>query len=207
MEKSKPPGKSGPRKFRPRRAAAAAAIAVIVIASLFYLRAWYGESEFGGPFTLTASDGQAVTERSYAGKWKLIYFGYTSCPDACPLSMNSVTDAMAKLGPLAERLQPLFITVDPERDTPAALKAFISSFDSRIVALTGTTEEIQAVERRFQVYAKKIPADDDPNSYFMNHSSYFYLLDPSGRYVAMLPVPSDGNALAQSLTPSLTTSP
>jgi len=157
----------------------------------------------GGPFTLTSSDGRRVSDKDFRGKWQLIYFGYTFCPDVCPLTLSNVSDALAALGTQADRLQPIFITVDPERDTPSVLAAFAGGFDPRIVALTGTPPEIAAVERSFRVYAAKLPNAKDPGGYLMNHTSLFYLMDPEGRPAALLPASDEGPKLAAALAPYL----
>jgi cytochrome oxidase Cu insertion factor (SCO1/SenC/PrrC family) len=157
----------------------------------------------GGPFTLTASDGRRISDSDFRGKWELIYFGYTYCPDVCPLTLSNLSDAMAALGPKAALVQPIFITVDPERDTPQVLAAFAGGFDPRIVALTGTPEEIAAVERTFDVYAAKAPNDKEPSAYLMNHTSLLYLIDPEGHPTAILPASDEGPKLAAALAPYL----
>jgi protein SCO1/2 len=161
----------------------------------------------GGKFSLIASDGRTVTERTYRGKWQLFYFGYSFCPDACPLSLNSITEALSVLGPLADRLQPIFVTIDPERDTPVVLAQFVANFSPKIVALTGSAPDIGAAEKAFGVYAAREKAEDGSKNYFMDHSSFFYLMDPGGRYVATMPVPADGTVLAQRLKPYLAANP
>jgi protein SCO1/2 len=166
-----------------------------------------GTAKPGGKFNLIASDGRTVTDRTYRGKWELIYFGYSFCPDACPLSLNSITEALSVLGPEADRLQPIFITIDPERDTPAILAQFVANFSPSIVALTGSAADIGAAEKAFGVYAARVNAEDGSKNYFMDHSSFFYLMDPGGRYVATLPVPADGTVLALRLKPYLAENP
>lgn len=136
----------------------------------------------GGPFTLTATDGRTVTDETYRGKWLLIYFGYISCPDACPTALNNMGVALDRLGPEADGLQPLFITVDPRRDIPAVLSEYMKSFDPRIVALTGTEDQIAAVAAAYHVYYAA-PRNAEGNDYFVGHSSYIYLMDPRGRLV------------------------
>ena len=106
----------------------------------------------GGPFTLTAPDGATVTDQTYRGKWLLVYFGYTSCPDSCPTALFEIATALKKLGPDAARLQPIFITIDPQRDTPEVMGEYTQSFDPRIVGLTGTAQEIDAVSKAYGAY-------------------------------------------------------
>lgn len=138
----------------------------------------------GGPFSLIASDGRTVTDETYRGKWMLIYFGYTSCPDACPTALNNMGVALDRLGSEAAKLQPIFITVDPKRDTREALAEYLKSFDPRIVALTGTEEQLAGLIKRYHLYVSRQPASD--GHYLVDHSSYFYLMDPDGKFVNIL---------------------
>lgn len=135
----------------------------------------------GGPFELIDQDGRTVTNASYHGKWLLIYFGYTHCPDACPTALNDMAQALEGLGGLRAKVQPLFITVDPERDTPSVLKDYTAAFQADIVGLTGSPAQIAGAAQRFRVYYKR---DDgaDPD-YTMSHSSVIYLMDPDGHFV------------------------
>ena len=132
-------------------------------------------------FELVDQTGRAVHDEDFPGKWQLVFFGFTSCPDVCPTTLGTVTAALKKLGPAAQKLQPLLITVDPERDTPSVLKDYLTPFDPRILGLTGTPEQIQAASRSFRVYASKQPLEG--NNYTMDHSSFIYLMDPKGEYV------------------------
>jgi len=138
----------------------------------------------GGPFALTAADRSVVSDQSYRGRWLLVYFGYTRCPSICPTTLAAVAQVLKKLGPLAAKLQPVFISIDPERDTPEAVGAFTRAFDPRILGLTGTPSEIAAVAKEYRVFYKKLPGPD-PDTYLMEHSSYLYLLDPAGHYVTL----------------------
>jgi protein SCO1/2 len=132
----------------------------------------------GGPFSLEGSDGRTVTDQTYRDKWQLIYFGYTLCPDACPTALNDIASAMQTLGPLAAKVQPIFITIDPDRDTPKVMGSFVKAFDNRIVGLTGTPEQIAAAARAFRVYYAKAPDKDAPDGYLMDHSSVIYVMRP-----------------------------
>jgi protein SCO1 len=151
----------------------------------------------GGPFTLTASDGRAVTDQTYRGKWLLIYFGYTSCPDACPTALNNMGVALDRLGLEAAALQPIFITVDPKRDTQDALAAYLKSFDPHIVALTGTQDQIAAVVKEYRVYVSAQP--ESGGNYTVDHSSFFYLIDPDGKFVNVLHGDLSGDDMAAGL--------
>jgi protein SCO1 len=151
----------------------------------------------GGPFTLTANDGSTVTDQTYRGKWLLIYFGYTYCPDACPTSLNEISQAMAKLGAKADQIQPLFITIDPERDTPETMANYVRAFDPRIIGLTGTPAQIAQVAKEFQVYYERHKTDD--GSYLMDHTSLVYVMNPRGQFVRLFPGDMSGDRMAQYL--------
>jgi len=132
----------------------------------------------GGPFSLEGSDGRTVTDQTYRDKWQLIYFGYTLCPDACPTALNDIASAMETLGPLAQKVQPIFITIDPQRDTRDVMASYVKAFDNRLVGLTGTPEQIAAAARAFRVYYAKAPDKDAPDGYLMDHSSVIYVMRP-----------------------------
>ena len=135
----------------------------------------------GGPFALQDGGGKTVSDKDFRGKWMLVYFGYTHCPDACPTALNDIANAMDLLGPGKRDVAPVFITVDPERDTPAVMKDYVSSFDTPITALSGTPAQVDAAIRAYRVYAAKHPTRD---GYDMDHSSIIYLMDKRGRFVA-----------------------
>jgi protein SCO1/2 len=141
-------------------------------------------TDIGGPFQLVDGTGAAVSERSWPGKYLLIYFGYTYCPDVCPTSLNNLTGALAALGKLADKVQPIFITVDPRRDTPKALDAFTHAFTPRLVGLTGTPEQIARVAKEYGVYFERVPTGPDPGDYTVDHSSLIYMMAPDGRFLA-----------------------
>jgi protein SCO1/2 len=175
-------------------------LALILFAIGLYL--WLSgtaTAAIGGPFALENGNGQAVTDRDFRGKYMLVYFGYTYCPDVCPTTLTEVAGALDRLGPKAARVQPIFITVDPQRDTPGTIKQYTSAFSPRIIGLTGTPAQIAAVEREYHVYAAKHVTGPGPNDYGMDHSSVLYLMGPDGRFVA--PVDADQTAaqLAQAL--------
>ncbi|MFI4987184.1 MAG: SCO family protein [Alphaproteobacteria bacterium] len=140
----------------------------------------------GGPFTLTASDGKTVTDRTFRGKWLLVYFGYTYCPDVCPTMLNDMAEALTTLGPLADKITPIFVTIDPARDTPEVLGKYVKSFDPRLVGLTGTPEEIAAVAKEYRVYFRKAPTGKGADDYLMDHSSILYIMGPDGGYVSLM---------------------
>jgi protein SCO1/2 len=139
-------------------------------------------SAIGGPFRLTDQHGKTVTEADLKGKWALVYFGYTHCPDACPTALNDIAIALEQLGPKRDAVRPVFITVDPERDTPAALKEYVTAFDAPILALTGTPEAVAQAAKGYRVYFAKHP--EASGDYSMDHSSVIYVMDPQGRFTA-----------------------
>ena len=136
----------------------------------------------GGPFRLVDGDGRTVTDQSFRGRWMLVYFGYTRCPDACPTALQDMASAMDLLGPAsARKIAAVFITVDPDRDTPAALKDYVSSFGPAFTGLSGDPAGIKQAEQNYRVFAAKHPTGD--GDYAMDHSSIIYVMDPEGRFV------------------------
>lgn len=135
----------------------------------------------GGAFALTDEDGRSVTDQTYRGKWVLVFFGFTHCPDVCPTALNDISIVLDQLGPRADKVQALFISVDPERDTAQLLKEYTGSFHPNIVGLTGTAEQIAAAAKAYRVYYKKVPTDD---GYTMDHSAITYVMSPDGKYAA-----------------------
>lgn len=142
-----------------------------------------GKALVGGPFKLTDHMGKAVTDADYRGSYMLVYFGYTYCPDVCPAGLQVISAALDQLGDKAQRVKPLFITLDPARDTPAKLAEYVGSFNPRIIGLTGSAEEIAAVAKAYRVYSKKIADEKSPGSYTLDHTSIIYLMDPQGEFV------------------------
>lgn len=143
-----------------------------------------GPVAIGGPFALTDQDGRAVTEQSYAGELMLVYFGYTNCPDICPTGLQTIAIAMDELGEAGKAVRPILITVDPERDTPAALKEYVQAFHPRLVGLTGSPEQIAKVAREYRVYYQKAELKGSSLGYAVDHSGFMYLMDGRGRYLA-----------------------
>jgi protein SCO1/2 len=135
----------------------------------------------GGPFSLTDQNGRTVTEEDFKGRPFLVFFGFTHCPDICPTTMFEISEIIKKLGPDADRVRALFITVDPERDNPAALKDYLSSFDPRISAVTGDEAAIAAVAKAYRAYFKRVPLAD--GGYTMDHTAIIYLMGKDGRFV------------------------
>ena len=144
-----------------------------------------GEALIESKFTLTDHTGRRVTEADYAGRWQLVYFGYTYCPDVCPTTLAYMAKVIDLLGDKADRVAPLFITVDPRRDTPAVMAAFVAAFHPRLIGLTGTEAEIAAAADAFRVFYERTPDVSAPDGYLMAHSGYIYLMTPKGRYEAV----------------------
>ncbi|KZD12401.1 electron transport protein SCO1/SenC [Oceanibaculum pacificum] len=134
-------------------------------------------------YTLTAHTGETVTERNYLGKWQLVFFGFTHCPDICPTTLAEVATVMDGLGEAARNVQPLFISIDPERDRPAAMAEYVAAFHPALIGLTGEPEAVAEAAQSFYAYYEMQPQSDAPDGYTMSHSSALYLLDPNGRFV------------------------
>lgn len=139
-------------------------------------------ADVGGPFTLTDHNGNTVTEQDYSGSYKLVFFGFTHCPDICPAGLKKMTTVIQALGEQGEAVQPLFITIDPGRDTPEVMKQYVEMYHPRLVGLTGSEEQLNEVKEAYKVYAAKA---EDPalTEYTMNHSSYIFLMSPEGGLV------------------------
>jgi protein SCO1 len=154
-------------------------------------------ASIGGPFRLVSQDGQAVTERSFAGKPYLVFFGFTHCPDVCPTTLFQISEVLRATGERGQDLKALFITVDPERDTPEVLKSYLASFDDRIVGLTGDSAAVQAAVKAFRAYARKVPTGD--GDYTMEHTALVYLMDAKGRFVGSFGLSRPPEEAAQDL--------
>jgi protein SCO1/2 len=141
-----------------------------------------GPSAIGGPFSLIDQHGKAVTDQDLKGHPALVFFGYTHCPDVCPTTLFDVSEMLRALGPDAGRASALFITVDPERDTAPVIKDYLSSFDPHLRGATGEPKAVEAAEKAYRVYAKKVPGEN--GDYSMDHTALVYLMDKQGRFVA-----------------------
>jgi len=142
-----------------------------------------GTALIGGPFSLVDQTGKPVTDADYRGRFMLVYFGFTFCPDVCPTELQAMTTALDQLGPDAGKVQPIFVTIDPERDTVAQVAPYVSMFHPRLVGLTGTKEQVADAARAYRVYYSKVPNKDDETYYTMDHSSFVYLMGPDGKFV------------------------
>lgn len=166
-------------------AAFAGSLAVGLLVTIWLIggfRSVTAPAAIGGPFRLTDQSGQIVTEKSLIGRPTIIFFGFTHCPDVCPTALFEMSEVLRAMGPDAGKVNAYFISVDPERDTAAAMKDYISSFDPNLKGLTGTAEEIARVTSAYRVYAKKVPLKD--GDYTMDHTALIYLMSKDGQFVA-----------------------
>lgn len=159
--------------------------------------------EIGGAFSLVDKDGRSVTDRDLRGRYALLYFGYTFCPDVCPTTLNAVAAAVDLLGPQA-KLTPVFVTVDPRRDTPKVVGDYVAAFSPRLLGLTGTPEQVAAVTAAYRVYAAPHRTGPGPNDYTMDHTSLLYLMAPDGHFVAPIRADQTPAAMAADLKRNMT---
>ena len=180
-----------------------AALAISLAIGLFALFALGGlrhvtpAATIGGPFQLSDQNGQRVTEQSLKGKPTLIFFGFTRCPDVCPTALFEMTELLRAMGPDGDRINVYFVSVDPERDTAATLKDYLSSFDERIKGLSGDPAAVANIMTSYRVYARKVPLKD--GDYTMDHTALVYLMDRDGRFVAPFDIKRKPDAAAADL--------
>jgi cytochrome oxidase Cu insertion factor (SCO1/SenC/PrrC family) len=155
------------------------------------------QTTVGGPFRLIDSHSRTVTDEDFRGRYLLIYFGYTGCPDVCPTTLASVVQALGLLGKRAAAIQPIFITVDPAHDTPSVMRNYVADFSPRLIGLTGTPAELDAAEKAYHVTVEVTPAG-------INHSAVLYLMAPDGHFLAPLPADSSAAVIAKDLNHDLT---
>ena len=176
---------------------------VLVFAAIVYFTARSGSpigpaiAAVGGPFHLTDQNGQPVSNEDYKGRPFLVFFGYTHCPDVCPTTLFEISEVMRKLGKDADRTAALFITVDPQRDTPAALKEYLSSFDPHLRGLTGDPAAVEGAIKAYRVYARKVPLEG--SDYTVDHTAVVYLMDKDGRFIAPFDLKQTSEAAAAEL--------
>ena len=174
----------------------AAAAAILITDRLAAPRG--ASAAIGGAFTLVDQEGRTVTDGDLRGKWLLVYFGYTHCPDACPTALSDMAEALDQLGHKAEKVQPVFISIDPERDTPAVMKDYLASFEIPVLGLTGSKEQVARAAKAFRVYYAK-SGDASSADYAMDHSSIIYVMDPEGRFIANFTHETPPERIAQRL--------
>ena len=167
------------------------------------------EALFGGPFALTGHNGGAVTDETFRGRFALLYFGYTFCPDLCPTNLLTVATALDELGPDAERVQPLFVTVDPERDDLPALRDYMAHFGPRFLALRGTPAQTRAVLKAWRIHRRKVPSEAgaDADDYLVDHATLTFLMGPDGKFRTLFPHDTPPDRMAATLRRYLAAEP
>ena len=195
------PAKFGSQDSSRQSASSRLVLLFIILCFLFQNEAWAEAKratgvEIGGPFALTDHQGQKVTEEDFRGKYLLVFFGFTYCPDICPTTLSDMSSVVEALDQDASRITPLFITVDPERDDPETLADYLSHFNPAIVGLTGSPEEIDAVSAGYHVYRKKNGQGDN---YLIDHSAVTYLMSPEGAYLLHFSHGTDPFDMAQAI--------
>lgn len=183
-----------PARRRLRIALWTSAIATaVLVAGLVLLRpdhvpagqaVYRGDADIRSEFSLLDHNGQVVSQKDYAGRWQLVFFGFTHCPDICPTTLAYMGNVLELLGPEADEIAPLFVTVDPERDTPAVLKEYVANFHPNLIGLTGSEDQIAEATEAFKVYNEKIPAETTPHGYMMAHAGHIYLMNRKGEFDA-----------------------
>ena len=191
---------------RPKLIAAAIMIIAAFAVAALALTQWpskgpigSGTALIGGPFTMVNQKGETVTEQNFKGHYTIYFFGFTFCPDECPTELQVLSAALKELGPDAIKITPVFVSIDPERDTPKVISEYVASFDPRLVGLTGSPEQVAAMAKAFHIFYQKVPNPKDPKNYEMDHSSIIYLMGPSGTFVKHFPYSTDAKALASDL--------
>lgn len=158
-----------------------------------------GQALVGGPFALTDHTGKRVTDQDFRGRYMLVFFGFTFCPDVCPSALQVVSAALDKLGSKADRFVPILVSVDPERDTPAQLASYVQSFHPRLVGLTGSPAEVDAVVKAYRVYVRKVPDPKSSAGYSIDHTSLIYVMGPDGAYRTHFAHTTNVDAMAERL--------
>jgi protein SCO1/2 len=158
----------------------------------------WNREPIGGPFALTDQNGARRTDADFRGRLMLVYFGFTYCPDVCPTDLQQMGLAVEQLGPVGKMVQPIFITVDPARDTPEHLKDYMPLFHPRFVGLTGDAAEIREAARAYRVYYEKVERADK-SDYTLDHSAFIYLMDRGGRYLGFFPPGTSAERLAETM--------
>jgi len=157
-----------------------------------------GKAQVGGPFTLVNDAGETVTDETFRGRYMLIYFGFTFCPDVCPTELGIMSAALDQLGDEAEKVQPLFVTIDPERDTPEVMARYVTLFHPRLTGLTGTPEQIAHIAKAYHVFYRKAE-DETSTDYTMDHSSIVFLMGPDGEYLKLFPPQTTPDKMAEAI--------
>jgi cytochrome oxidase Cu insertion factor (SCO1/SenC/PrrC family) len=188
------------------------AIVLLAVAAVLGFYAWNtawiektvsGVALIGGPFEMVDQNGTIVTEKNFAGKPMLLFFGYTYCPDVCPTELQILSAALDQLGEQAKTVQPIFVSIDPERDTPAVLKSYLEGFGPRWIGLTGTPEQVRQITRSWHVFYEKRDNKASPQDYLMDHSSFIFLMGSDGHFLKHFNYTTDAKTLAADLSNAL----
>lgn len=162
-----------------------------------------GVALVGGPFTMVNHKGETVTDLSFRGRPMLLFFGFTFCPDICPTELQVMTAAIVELGDVGKDIQPILVSVDPARDTPEVLAAYVSNFGDNVIGLTGTQKQVETITSAYRVFYERRDNPKDPANYLMDHSSIVYLMGPDGRFIKHFSYTTDAKALAAGLKTAL----
>jgi cytochrome oxidase Cu insertion factor (SCO1/SenC/PrrC family) len=175
--------------------------AIVLVYTPWGRSLWTGSAEgvtrIGGPFQLTDQNGNPRTDADFRGQYLLVFFGYSNCPDTCPITLQHMSDALDRLGPKADRITPIFISVDSKRDTPPTLKAYAKNFHPRLVALTGSATAIDAAAKEYRVYYGK--PGEEPDDQALDHSALVYLMGPDGNYITNYAPQTKADEIAKDL--------
>jgi protein SCO1/2 len=163
----------------------------------------WNREPIGGPFQLTDQSGKLRSERDFRGQLMLVYFGFTTCPDICPTDLQAIGLAMDRLGAGADEVQPLFITVDPERDTREHLADYVTMFHPRLLGLTGSAEAVQSAADAYRVYYQRVDFDKGDGYYTVDHSAFIYLMDRDGKYLGFFPPGTAAEKMVETIRPHL----
>ena len=191
---------------RPKLIAAAVMIIAALAIAALALTQWptkgpvgSGTALIGGPFTMVNQKNETVTEKDFRGHYTIYFFGYTFCPDVCPTELQVLTAALKELGPDAAKIIPVFVSIDPERDSPKIIGEYVANFDPRFVGLTGTPEQLAIIAKAFHVYYKKEADPKDAQNYGMDHPSILFLMGQDGKFAKHFPYSTDAKKLASDL--------
>jgi cytochrome oxidase Cu insertion factor (SCO1/SenC/PrrC family) len=158
-----------------------------------------GTALIGGPFTMLNQKGETVTDKTYLGQYTLLFFGFTNCGDVCPAELQVMAAALTEMGATSDKITPIFVTVDPERDTPQVMADYVKNFYPRLQGLTGTPEQVATFAKVYHIYYQKVPNPKDATDYEMDHSSILYLMGPDGKFLKHFPYTTDAKVLAEGL--------
>jgi cytochrome oxidase Cu insertion factor (SCO1/SenC/PrrC family) len=174
-------------------------IGALALATIKPIDTGSGTALIGGPFTMINQKGETVTEKTYAGQYTLIYTGFTRCGDVCPAQLQVMAAALTEMGTLSDKITPIFVSIDPERDTPQVMADYVKNFHPRLQGLTGSAEQVAAFAKAYHLFYQKVPNPKDPADYEMDHSNILYLMGPDGKFVTHFTYTTDAKALSEDL--------